>query len=126
VSKAAAGETMVSNAKTRNRPANGGAQQVSPIDFSVEFSIPDPTDINSMKSKIVFPDEDDTEIDDEEEVDFGTRVLRYRKGELLRELQQIKKLEQEAQNGQDDGFEDEDEDDDDEFDRRRLPLRRSH
>jgi hypothetical protein len=111
---------MVSNTKTRNRPANGGAQ-VSPIDFSVEFRIPDPTDINSMKSRIVFPDEDDG--DDDEEVDFGTRVLRFRKRELLRELQEIKKLEQEAQNGQDDSDEDDEEDDDDDFDRRKFPIR---
>ncbi len=108
---------MVANTKTRNHSANGG-MQVSPIDFSVEFSIPDPTDINSMKSKIVFPDEDDIE-DDDEEVDFGTRVLRFRKRELLRELQEIKKLEQEAQQDDD---EDEIEDEDD-FDRRRLPIR---
>jgi hypothetical protein len=112
---------MVSNTKTRNRSAISGTS-VSPIDFSVEFSIPDPTDINSMKSKIVFPDEDDIE-DDEEEVDFGTRVLRFRKRELLRELQEIKKLEQEAQNGQDDDEDEDDTEDDDDFDRRRLPIR---
>ena len=112
---------MSTSSSPRKRPANGGAQ-VSPIDFSVEFSIPDPTDINSMKSKIVFPDEDDIE-DDDEEVDFGTRVLRYRKRELLRELQEIKKLEQEAQNGQDDDEDEDDTEDDDDFDRRRLPIR---
>jgi hypothetical protein len=104
---------MVANTKTRNRSANGGTH-ASPIDFSVEFTIPDPTDINSMKSRIVFPDDDDIE-DDDEEVDFGTRVLNFRKRELLRELQEIKKLEQEAQSQDDD--EDEIEDDDD-FDRR--------
>jgi len=114
---------MVSNAKTRNRPTNGGAQ-VSPIDFSVEFTIPDPTDINSMKSKIVFPDDDD---EGDEEVDFGTRVLRFRKRELLRELQEIKKLEQardqEEPDDEDDSEDDEDDSDEDEFDRRRLPIR---
>jgi len=97
---------MVANTKTRNRSANGGTQQVSPIDFSVEFRIPDPNDINSMKSRIVFPDEDEgDEFDSDEEVDVGTRVLRWRKRELERELQQIKRLEQARQ---DDGFEDDD------------------
>jgi hypothetical protein len=75
-----------------------------------------------MKSKIVLPDEDDIE-DDDEEVEFGTRVLRYRKRELLRELQEIKKLEQEARNGQDDEEDEDDTEDDDDFDRRRLPIR---
>ena len=111
---------MVSNTKTRNRPTTNGGAQAGPIDFSVDFTIPDPNDINSMRSRIVFPEEDD-EIEDDD--DFNTRVLKFRKRELLRELQEIKKLEQEAQNGQDDSDEDEEDLDDDDFDRRRLPIR---
>jgi hypothetical protein len=111
---------MVSNTETRNRPTTNGGAQAGPIDFSVLFTIPNPDDISTMKSKIVFPDEDD-EIDDDD--DFNTRVLKFRKRELLRELQEIKKLEQEAQNGQDDSDEDEEDLDDDDFDRRRLPIR---
>ena len=96
---------MVANTKTRNRSANGGTH-ASQIDFSVDFTIPNPDDISTMKSKIVFPDEDETdEFSDDEEVDVGTRVLRWRKRELERELQQIKRLEQARQ---DDGFEDDD------------------
>jgi len=73
---------MVANTKTRNRSANGGTH-ASQIDFSVDFTIPNPDDISTMKSKIVFPDEDETdEFSDDEEVDVGTRVLRWRKREL--------------------------------------------
>src|SRR5208337_2606227 len=96
---------MVANTKTRNRSANGGTH-ASQIDFSVDFTIPNPDDISTMKSRIVFPDEDEgDEFDSDEEVDVGTRVLRWRKRELERELQQIKRLEQARQ---DDGFEDDD------------------
>jgi len=121
---------MVANTKTRNRSANGGTH-ASQIDFSVDFTIPNPDDISTMKSKIVFPDEDETdEFSDDEEVDVGTRVLRWRKRELERELQQIKKIEQardqEEPLDDEDDSEDDPDDDSDDFDRRRLPPRRSH
>jgi hypothetical protein len=100
------------------------------MNFSVEFSIPDPTDINSMKSKIVFPDEDERdEFDSEEEVDFGTRVLNFRKRELQRELREIKELEQarDQEEPDDDGSSEDDSDEDsDDFDRPSRNGRRGH
>ena len=92
---------MVSNSSSTRKRSNGA------MDFGIAFVLPDPTDLTSLRSRIVLPKPVDRESVDEDgeengevEESFDVRVLRFRKKELEDELREIEKLEK-ARNGQD-------------------------
>lgn len=103
---------MSTNSNTRKLPTNGGGQ-VLPLNFAVEFSLPNPNDLDSMRSHLVLPKslEEDTSEDDGE-MDYHDRLIRFKEKELELARLELAELKQ-ARNRKGGSDDDDDEDDND-------------
>jgi hypothetical protein len=118
---------------------------VSPLNFAVEFSLPNPNDLDSMRSHLVLPkslEEEDT-FEDDGEMEYQDRLIRYKEKELELARLELAELKQ-ARNRRGDTDDDDDDDegssseefeyrmdrdgdiDEDEDDRHRRNGRRGH